>query len=97
MTVALLCGLQREAAAKFSFLLAIPIILTSGGLQALSLREDSVGDIDLLHLFAAIALAAMVAMLCIHFFLRLIERIGFLPFIIYRLILGLGLVLLTVS
>tara|TARA_S200000501_G_scaffold375740_1_gene428552 strand:+ start:1169 stop:1978 length:810 start_codon:yes stop_codon:yes gene_type:complete len=97
MTVALLCGLNREAAAKFSFLLAIPIILASGGLQALSLREGSVGDIDVLQLFAAVALAAVVAVLCIHFFLRLIERIGFLPFIIYRLILGLGLVLLTVS
>ena len=97
MTVALLCGLHREAAAKFSFLLAIPIILASGGLQALSLREGSVGDIDVLQLFAAVALAAVVAVLCIHFFLRLIERIGFLPFIIYRLILGLGLVLLTVS
>jgi undecaprenyl-diphosphatase len=50
-----------------------------------------------LQLLAAVALAAVVAMLCIHFFLRLIERIGFLPFIIYRLLLGLGLVLLTVS
>lgn len=97
MTVALLCGLQREAAAKFSFLLAIPIILASGGLQALSLRDESKGNIDLWQLLVAVALAAVVAMLCIHFFLRLIEKIGFLPFIVYRLILGLGLLLLTVS
>ena len=97
MTVALLCGLQREAAARFSFLLAIPIILASGLLQAFSLRGENAANIDLLQLSAAVILAAAVAMLCIHFFLRLIERVGFMPFIAYRIILGVALVLIAAA
>ena len=95
MTVALLCGLQREAAARFSFLLAIPIIAASGLLQAYSLRGANAEDINLLQLSAAVVLAAVVAMLCIHYFLRLIERVGFMPFIAYRIILGIALVLIA--
>ncbi|MGB5607465.1 MAG: undecaprenyl-diphosphate phosphatase, partial [Gammaproteobacteria bacterium] len=38
--------------------------------------------------------AAVSAYLCIMFFMRLIERVGMLPFVIYRLLLGIVLVLL---
>lgn len=90
MTAALLCGLDRKAAAKFSFLLAIPII-TAGGLlegYALSSSEQASQWGMLLY---AIAVSAVVSWLCIHYFLRLIDRVGFIPFIIYRIIMGLAL------
>ncbi|VAW90404.1 Undecaprenyl-diphosphatase [hydrothermal vent metagenome] len=35
-----------------------------------------------------VAFSALTAYLCIHFFLQLVERVGMLPFVIYRLILG---------
>jgi undecaprenyl-diphosphatase len=38
-------------------------------------------------------LSAISAGLCIHYFLRLVDRIGMLPFVLYRLLLG-GLILL---
>lgn len=44
-------------------------------------------------MFMAFSVALLTALLCIHAFLTLIDRIGFLPFIIYRLILGICLYL----
>ncbi|MDH5515656.1 MAG: undecaprenyl-diphosphatase, partial [Gammaproteobacteria bacterium] len=36
--------------------------------------------------------AAVSAWLCIHFFMKLIERVGMLPFVLYRLLLGVVLI-----
>ncbi|MDN3555921.1 undecaprenyl-diphosphate phosphatase [Halomonas maura] len=87
MTAALLLGLNREAAARFSFLLSIPVIVLAGGLEALSLAESPV-PIAWLDLAAGTLLSGISAYLCIHFFLVFIKRIGMQPFVVYRLILG---------
>lgn len=92
MTAALALGLDARAAARFSFLLSIPVIALAGGYEALGLLRAPVP----VH-WAALALGALVAGLsayaCIALFLRLLERIGFLPFVIYRVALGLALLL----
>ncbi len=93
MTAALFCGLSRESAARLSFLMAIPIIAATGLLRAIALLTEDVESIDLLLLTYATALSAVVAYACIHYFLRLITRIGFLPFVVYRLVLGAVLLL----
>ncbi|MGH1485874.1 MAG: undecaprenyl-diphosphate phosphatase [Cellvibrionaceae bacterium] len=93
ITAALLCGLSRDSSARFSFLLAIPIILLSGGyktVQLLSLPSVNWGD-----LLLGAVLSAASAFLCIHYFLKFINRIGMMPFVIYRLILGGFLLLWT--
>lgn len=90
MTAALFCGLDRQAAAKFSFLLAIPIIAAGGllkGFELLTSQQASQWGM----LLYAIVVSAIVSWLCIHYFLRLIDRVGFMPFIIYRVIMGLAL------
>lgn len=91
ITAALFCGFAREPAARFSFLLSIPIILLSGGyktVQLLGLPSVNWGDLVL-----GIFLSAISAYICIHYFLKFISRIGMMPFVIYRLVLG-GLLLL---
>jgi undecaprenyl-diphosphatase len=95
MTAGLLLGLTRRAAARFSFLLSIPIIFASATLQTLELLQAS-QVIDWLALFLALGLSALSAGICIHLFLGLIEKIGMLPFVIYRLLLGALLILLLV-
>ncbi|MEW7981547.1 MAG: undecaprenyl-diphosphate phosphatase [gamma proteobacterium symbiont of Phacoides pectinatus] len=94
ITAALMLGLTR-AAARFSFLLSIPTILMSGGLVAMELL---LGDQGIQGAWGDLLLGAVLAFLsalgCIHLFLRLIERIGMLPFVIYRLLLGTLLFLL---
>lgn len=87
MTAALYCGLSREDAARFSFLLAIPIIFASGVLRALD-TESGVQIIDWGGQVFAMVISALVALACIHYFLRFITRTGFLPFVIYRVLLG---------
>ncbi|MEE4376829.1 MAG: undecaprenyl-diphosphate phosphatase, partial [Candidatus Competibacteraceae bacterium] len=93
MTAGLAMGLTRQASARFSFLLSIPVIVLAGGLTTLDLvaQPESAqwGVIGL-----GVLLSGISAYLCIHFFLKLLERIGMLPFVIYRLVLGVGLLVL---
>jgi undecaprenyl-diphosphatase len=95
MTAALFCNLDRAAAARFSFLLAIPIIIALGLLRGIQLLQTDTESVEWLVLLYAIFISALVAYLCIHYFLQLIERIGFLPFVIYRVLLGIALILLA--
>jgi undecaprenyl-diphosphatase len=97
MTAALLCQLSRQAAARFSFLMAIPIILASGLLKSAQLFQHEGETLSLGLLLYATLVAAVVAYSCIHYFLRLIERVGYLPFVLYRIILGLLLLVLYLA
>ena len=95
ITVALMLGLKREAAARFSFLLSIPVILLAGGAETLEyLDTASIQDAHSLLMGALIA--AISAYTCIHYFLKLLERIGMMPFVAYRLVLGIVLVVLFI-
>jgi undecaprenyl-diphosphatase len=87
MTAGLLLGLDRESAARFSFLLSMPIILAAGLFSALDLVESS-SKVDWSALVYGAGFSFVAAYLCIHLFLNFISRIGMLPFVIYRLILG---------
>lgn len=88
MTAALLLGFSRRAAARYSFLLAIPIIALAGGYQTLVLLRAPPATVDWIQLGAGAMIAGVAAWLSVHWFLRLIEKIGMLPFVIYRLLLG---------
>lgn len=90
MTAGLMLGLTREAAARFSFLLSIPVIVLSGGLETMKLLKADIAP-DWQALIIGSALSAVAAYLCIHLFLTFINRIGMWPFVVYRLILGIGL------
>ena len=87
ITAALLLGLSRTAAARFSFLLSIPIISGAALLKTLELLDVG-SEVPWGMLLGAGAFAAVSAYLCIAAFLALIERIGMMPFVVYRLLLG---------
>ena len=87
MTAALALGLTRTDAARFSFLLSIPTILMAGGYEGLQLVNHA-GPVHWDAILLGTTVAAVSAWLCIHFFLKLIERIGMWPFVVYRLLLG---------
>lgn len=95
MTMGLMLGLSRQAAARFSFLLSIPVIVLAGGLNTLELLQQP-GEVDWSAMLTGLLVSAVTAYLCIHFFLKLLERMGMLPFVIYRLLLGLLLIVLFV-
>ncbi len=88
MTAALLMGMSYQAAARFSFLLAIPAISAAGlfGLKEMFEADQALawGDFAL-----GVVASAIGAGLCIHWFLKLVDRLGMAPFVLYRLALGL--------
>jgi undecaprenyl-diphosphatase len=95
MTAGLLSGLNRVAAARFSFLMSIPAILASGTYKSLDLfGVDAV--LPWQDIAIGVVLSAITAYLCVHWFLLLIEKIGMMPFVIYRLALGGVLFLLVI-
>jgi len=96
ITAGLMLGLSRAAASRFSFFLAIPTILMSGILVTYDLLSKTVA-IVWIELFSGAILSFVAAYLCIHLFLRFIERCGMLPFVIYRLILGAALFYIALS
>lgn len=87
ITAALLLGMSREGAARFSFLLSIPVIALAGGLEVVGLvRESHV--VDWPAVMVGAILSGISAYLCIHYFLAFIKRVGMQPFVVYRLLLG---------
>lgn len=93
ITLGLMLGLTRKAAARFSFLLAIPVIFASGVLQTVRMVTE-VHPIGWLDLLLGAVISMLSAGLCIHYFLRLVDRVGMLPFVIYRVLLGLAILVL---
>ena len=102
MTAALALGFHRREAARYSFLLAIPVIALSGIYQGYQyFVEPGVMLSGSALLWQEIAIGFVVsgimALTCIHFFLALVERIGMMPFVWYRLVLGSVLFLLVAN
>ena len=90
LTAALMLGLNRVAAARFSFLMSIPVIVMAGGYEGLKMvKAGAMVDWNEIALGTAISFASALA--CIHWFLKILSRLGMLPFVLYRLALGIGL------
>lgn len=90
ITAALLVGLSRVSAARFSFLLAIPTIAGAQLLLTLDL-VSAASQQAWMDLVTGGVIAGIAAYLCIHYFIALVERTGMLPYVIYRLCLGVAL------
>ena len=88
MTAALMMGYNRETAARFSFLLSIPVIILAGGIKIKDWIEQPEQAADLPALLIGYGISAISAYLCIHYFLKYLQRIGMGPFVIYRVLLG---------
>jgi undecaprenyl-diphosphatase len=95
MAGGLLRGLDNEAAAKFAFLLATPIILAAGIFKFPDLTGP-LGDhgVRRAALIAAVA-AAIAAIFTVHFLMRYFRRNNLVPFAIYCMAFGLAMLLYT--
>ena len=86
MTMALFLGFTREAASRISFLIAIPAIAGASALKTIDLITSGT-TVDWTSIALGGSIAGIAAFSCIKLFHNLIARIGFLPFILYRLCL----------
>jgi undecaprenyl-diphosphatase len=94
MTAMLALGYSRTAAARFSFLLAIPAIALPGLLKGVQLSQQT-APVAWDVLSVGFLVSALVAILCIRVFMRFVERVGMLPFVYYRIVLSVGILVLS--
>ncbi len=87
ITAALMIGLTREAAARFSFLLSIPIILGAGLIKLKDLIESE-HTVQWSAMIGGTLISAISAYIIIAVFLKWISNIGMAPFAWYRFALG---------
>ncbi len=87
ITAALLLNMSRQEAARFSFLLSIPVITGAGLLKGWDLANGAV-PVDWALIGSAALLSGVTAYLCIALFLRLLDRVGLMPFVYYRIALA---------
>ncbi len=90
ITAGLLRNLDRRASAEFSFLLSAPVILGAALLEAARLATAPRAEMQLGIFAAGTAASAVVGFLVIKYFLEYLRRGNMLPFVIYRLVLGAG-------
>jgi len=88
MTSALALGLNNEAAARFSFLLAIPITLGAGLLKGVKIMKAGLGEVAPIHFASGIITSGLVGYAAISFLLKFIQTKSFKPFAIYRFLFG---------
>lgn len=88
ITAGMALGFQRDVAARFSFLISVPVTLGAGLRGLLNLFEEyqagALVNADLVVVVAGILSAAISGILCIHFLLRFLRRRGVAAFVIYR-------------
>ncbi|MGA1032572.1 MAG: undecaprenyl-diphosphatase UppP [Aquiluna sp.] len=87
ITVGLLLGFTREAAARYSFLLAIPAVLAAGTLQFVSSFGNLPQDL-LLATITSTIVSFVSGYAVIAWLLRYLERGSFLPFVLWRVMVG---------
>ena len=87
-------GYKREAALRYSFLLAIPAVLGSGAFELFNSLSKPLNSFSLGETFVATLTAFTVGYLVISWLMKFVQTKSFMPFVIYRLLLGTLLLIL---
>jgi undecaprenyl-diphosphatase len=92
MTAGLFAKLNKKTVAEFSFLMSIPIIALAGGLNILELFQNGLGELSLIILISGFLASAISGFFAIWGLMKIIQKWSFLPFVIYRIIIGLAII-----
>ncbi len=87
ITAGRMMGLTRRTAACFAFLMSIPVIVLASVLQIYKLISTE-AVLEMQPLALGFIVSAFVSFAVIFWFIKVIERIGMLPFVVYRILLG---------
>jgi undecaprenyl-diphosphatase len=92
ITAALLLGFNREAAARFSFLLSLPIVAGAAVLKLGHLAQHGIPAGEATPMLIGIVTSALIGYLSVAFLLNLVQRSSLYPFVWYRLVAGGGMI-----
>lgn len=87
-------GYKREAALRYSFLLAIPAVLGSGSYELLNSFSEPTNNFSGLETAAATLVAFIVGYFVIAWLMKFVQTRSFMPFVIYRIFLGILIIVL---
>jgi len=88
ITAGLFSRMDRRAATEFSFLMAVPIIALAGGAEIFALVRNGTALVNLDALVAGFAASAIGGLVAIWALIQVIQRWSFLPFAVYRILVG---------
>ncbi|GLI37634.1 undecaprenyl-diphosphatase UppP [Geobacter hydrogenophilus] len=93
ITAALFLGFSRETAARFSFLLSLPIVAGAALLKVGHLARHGIPEGELQPLLIGIGVSALFGYASVALLLKLVQRYSLYPFVWYRLLAGAGVLL----
>lgn len=96
MSGGLMLGLSREAAARFGFMLALPIILGSGGKKFFDLLNTGAFDTNIAPILWGSAAAFISGIFAIHYLLKFVRNHSLVVFAVYRVILAVAVLVFFV-
>ena len=88
MTAGLFSKFDKKSAAEFSFLMSVPIIFLAGVKHLIEMLEVGLGGLNITVLVVAFLSAAFSGFLAIWGLMRLIQKYSFTPFVVYRIVVG---------
>jgi len=97
ITAGLMLGLTRESAARFSFLMSLPIVAGAALLKTLHLFKHGIPAGEGLPMLVGIAFSALTGYISVALLLRLVQKQSLSPFVWYRVIVGGGLIVAILS
>lgn len=92
ITAGLMLGFTREASARFSFLISLPIVAGAALLKSLHLISHGIPPGEVLPMLLGIGVSAITGYISVAFLLRFVQKQSLMPFVWYRLIVGGALV-----
>ena len=96
MTAGLFSKLDKKSAAEFSFLMSVPIIALAGGMQLLEMLRNGFEQTGMSVLVVGFIASTVSGLVAIWGLMKIIQKWSFVPFVIYRIIIGVLIVLYLV-
>ena len=97
ITAGLMLGFTRESAARFSFLLSLPIVAGAALLKTLHLLKHGIPSGEGLPMAVGIIFSALAGYVSVAFLLHFVQKRSLTPFVWYRLVVGGGVVIAILS
>lgn len=97
ITAGLMLGFTRESAARFSFLMSLPIVAGAALLKSVHMFTHGIPAGEGLPMLVGIAVSAATGYISVAFLLRFVQRNTLSPFVWYRVVVGGGLIIAILS